>query len=120
MAKNQNNPKSNTEFPQTNTPQIKALNKCMITCSACSKRCLDEGHEKTADLCHQCIDVCALAIKSCCQESEFADQILELCSTVCSRCADECEEMNVPHCKECAEACRDCAEACNISAYSLE
>ncbi len=102
-----------SQFPQTDSKEMHQMMECMSICAACAKKCMVEGHKKTAALCAECADVCALAIKSASCQSEFQHQIMDLCAQVCQRCADECSKMQADHCKECAEACRRCAESCS-------
>lgn len=114
-ADNQRNGGKYKEFPQVNSPHLQAIMECMIVCIACSVKCIEEGHKKTAILCAECADVCDLAIKSASSQSEFNNHIMELCAQVCQRCAEECRKMQVQHCIECAEACNQCAEACSTA-----
>lgn len=109
---NRNNGGRYTEFPQTDTRQMHMMMECMSICAACSKKCIEEGHKKTAALCAECSDICGLAVKSSSCQSEFNHQILDLCAQVCRRCAEECQKMQAQHCQECAEVCRLCADAC--------
>jgi hypothetical protein len=106
-----------TEFPNTDSREMHCIMECMSICTACSKKCIEEGHKKTALICADCAKICDLAIqfKSC--ESEFQTQVLDLCAQICKKCADECNKMKAQHCQECAEACRRCVEACS-SVYS--
>jgi hypothetical protein len=104
-----------SEFPQTDTHHMHTMMECMSICTACAKKCIEEGHKKTAQLCAECADVCALAIKAHSSQSEFSQQIMDLCAQVCKRCGDECSRMQVQHCQQCADICRQCAEACSTS-----
>lgn len=106
------------EFPQLDSRSMRAMMDCMSVCSACAKKCLEEGHGKTAALCAQCADICSLAIKSTSCQSEFQQQINDLCAQVSKRCADECQKMQATYCQECSQACKECAEACS-TAYSM-
>jgi hypothetical protein len=107
---------AHTEFPDMGTTHMQAMMECMSICEACAKMCLDEGHKKTAQLCVECADICAMAIKSSNFHSEFQPQIMDLCVQVCQRCAEECKKMKAKHCQECAEVCTTCADACsNVS-----
>jgi hypothetical protein len=92
----------------------------MATCTACCKKCTEEGQAENAALCRECADICTLAIRCTLNESEFQEQVLNLCSEICNRCADENENMKSSHCKECAQACRECAEACRVSEYNFK
>ncbi|MBA2369922.1 MAG: four-helix bundle copper-binding protein [Candidatus Protochlamydia sp.] len=110
---NQGNNGKNTAFPQTDTNHMHTLMECMSICAACAKKCIEEGHKRSAALCAECSDVCALAIKSASCQSEFNHQIMDLCAQICDRCAVECQKMQVRHCQECAVSCKKCSEACS-------
>jgi len=112
MANQSRQNQGNTQFPQINTPEIRALIECMNTCKACAKKCIEGGNKKTALLCGECCEICDLAIKYKCCDSEFTQQVLDLCGQVCRQCATECNRIESAHCHECAEACRRCAEVC--------
>lgn len=107
------NKNSDTEFPELNTHHMLMMFRCMGVCAACSKKCIEEGHKKTAALCGECADVCSLAIKAANGQFEFKKQIMELCEQVCKRCSEECKQMSAKHCQECAEVCKQCADACS-------
>lgn len=109
MAKQAN---KNTEFPEAHSPHMRTMLECMSVCISCSKKCLEEGHKKTASLCSECADICTLAIRASNGHSEFKNEIMKLCSTVCKKCAEECKTMQAKHCLECAEVCEQCASAC--------
>jgi hypothetical protein len=111
--------KTETEFPQADTDQIHKMMNCLSICAACSKKCLEEGHKKTAAVCAECADVCALAIKSTCVESEFNEQIVDLCAQVCNRCTDQCKKTQIQSCQECAEVCRQCKDACSTAGHTM-
>lgn len=105
--------KNKSEFPESHSPHMQTLQECMSVCCGCAKKCLEEGHKKTAALCSDCADVCTLAIKACSGHSELEHEIMELCSTTCKKCSDECKKMDAKHCKECAEVCKNCSEVCS-------
>jgi hypothetical protein len=104
-------------FPHTDTPEMQILMKCMSVCAACAKKCLDEGHKKTAALCSDCSNICALTIKARSSLSELQRPILELCIQACQHCADECNKMKVAHCQECAEVCRQCVSLSKMKMF---
>lgn len=107
-----------SEFPQTDSSHMRTMMECMSICASCAKKCIEEGNKKTACACMECADTCALAIKAASCQSDFKEQIMDLCSQICTYCADECQKMQSKHCQECASACRECAEACS-KAYSM-
>lgn len=92
---------------------MQTMLECMSVCVACAKKCLDEGHKKTAALCAECADICCLAIKAASSHSTFEREVMELCSKACKKCAEECKKMQVNHCQECSEVCNTCAQACS-------
>lgn len=108
-----NQGKKNTEFPEAHSQHMQTMLECMSVCVACAKKCLEEGHKKTAAICAECADICSLAIKAASGHSNFETEIMELCANACKKCADECENMQVRHCQECSEVCKRCAEACS-------
>ncbi|MDP1835395.1 MAG: four-helix bundle copper-binding protein [Chlamydiales bacterium] len=101
-----------TEFPHISHEHLQIMMKCMSICASCAKMCINEGHKKTAVLCNECADVCALAIKLHSGDSEFNPDIMNLCSKVCARCAEECGEMDAEHCQQCSQICQECSESC--------
>ena len=101
-----------SEFPEIHNEPMRILFECMGTCVACSKKCIEEGHKKTASLCAECADICILAIKALCAHSLFTDEIMELCTHACKKCSDECKKMQAQHCQECSDICGRCSEAC--------
>jgi hypothetical protein len=106
------------EFPQTSSREMHALMECMSICSSCCKKCIEEGHKKTAELCGECADICALTIKSQSCQSDMQQQITDLCVQCCQRCASECQKVQAQHCQECADICNQCATACsNVHSY---
>jgi hypothetical protein len=104
-----------SEFPHVTHQHLDLMQTCMGICAACAKMCIEEGHSHTAVLCQECTDVCALAIKLHSSDSEFNQEVMNLCAHVCKRCAEECSEVNVEHCRQCSEICQECAEACRQS-----
>lgn len=106
----ENNLKS---FSNLKSDQIQNLMQCIAVCTACAHKCVQEGHKKTAVICHECAEVCDLALKLKCTGSEFSDQVLDLCADVCKKCAAECQKMQVQHCKECGDVCNTCSESCS-------
>jgi hypothetical protein len=100
-------------FSNLDTEQMHHLLACMIICESCANKCVQEGHKKTAKACKDCAEVCDLAIKLKCTDSNHANQTLKLCEDVCKQCATECNQMEAQHCKECAQICKRCSEMCS-------
>ena len=102
-----------SEFPHTTREHMELLMKCFTICSACAKKCINEGMSETAILCSDCADVCALTIKLHSGDSEFNKKILDLCAEVCLRCAEACSKHSIEHCQQCSDICFKCAKACH-------
>ncbi len=100
-------------FPELSHENLRSIADCISACETCSKLCIQEGHKNTAIICSECAAVCTLAYKFHSCQSEFSQQVMELCEEVCRRCAEECSRMLAKHCKECAEICQKCVAACN-------
>ncbi len=107
------NPNTTSQFPQADTKEMHALMECMSICRACARKCVEEGNKRTAMLCHDCSDICDLTIKLKSCDSEYCQQVSDLCAHACRHCASECGNMQAQHCQECAEACRRCADSCS-------
>lgn len=103
-----------TQFPQTDTREMHAIMECLSICKACAKMCLEQGNKRISSLCNDCGEICDLAVKFKSCNSEWTQQVLDLCAQACRQCANECGRMHERHCQECAEACRRCAEACTL------
>ena len=102
----------NTAFPQAYSSHLQTITECMSLCFACARKGLEDGHQTRADICAACAEISSSAIKACCGQSEFEQEILELCTRCCKKCAEVCQKINVKHCQECAGVCSRCAEAC--------
>lgn len=115
QKKNEKPEKRSNPSSSTNAKQ-KALQECIISCLKTGKQCMDEGKKKTACLCAECAEICQLALKATCCQSEFQQQISDLCAEVCKRCSEECERDQ--SCQECSQKCKECAECCSTPSYS--
>jgi hypothetical protein len=101
-----------TAFPHMQHGHMEIMLMCLSICSSCAKMCIEEGNKETANLCTDCADVCALAIKLHSRDSEFNQSVMDLCAQVCARCSEECAKMKAEHCRQCSEICKKCALAC--------
>jgi hypothetical protein len=117
MQQSNHEDESRSEFPHVNTPEMHILMKCLSICTACSKKCLEEGHKKTAALCADCADICSLTIKARSNWSDLQRPILELCIQACQRCADECVKMQTAYCLECASVCKQCVSMSKVKMF---
>lgn len=90
--------------------------RCAVACDNCSVACLTEPDvEKMADCIRtdiDCAQICRFAAGAMARNSDFAEDICELCASVCRKCADICGMHNHDHCQACAKACRLCADEC--------
>jgi hypothetical protein len=103
---------ASTQFPYHASQEMHTLTECMTICKACAKKCIEEGNKRMAFLCNDCGEICDTAIKFKSCDSEFCQQVLDLCSHICRQCANECSRSPSQHCQECGEVCRRCSEAC--------
>jgi hypothetical protein len=100
-------------FPKTDVQEMNKLTKCMTTCRACAKKCIEDDNHRLAFLCLDCSEICDLAIKLTGSDSDFCPQVFALCAQACIQCANECDRFQNQPYQECEEACRHCAEICS-------
>ncbi|MBP5980524.1 MAG: four-helix bundle copper-binding protein [Halomonas sp.] len=95
---------------------IEACNICAIYCDNCASSCLQEHNLDNMAECIrldiQCAQICRLAVAFMAQNSEYAQDICQLCADICQKCGDECGQHKAGHCQECAQACHRCASLC--------
>ncbi|MCO7227750.1 four-helix bundle copper-binding protein [Halomonas sp. CnH100-B] len=101
--------------------KIEACHICAAYCDKCATLCLQEKEVQAMAECIrmdiQCAQICRLAASYMAQNSEYTNDVCQLCADICQKCADECAKHDVEHCQECANACQQCANACaNIAA----
>lgn len=101
-----------SEFPHASHEHMEVLLKCFSICSSCAKKCIQENMHKTAILCSECADICALTIKWHSADSAFTKKISALCAEVCQSCAEACKLHENRHCQQCSAICFECAKAC--------
>jgi hypothetical protein len=104
---------------------IEACFDCAQTCTACADACLGEQHLNHLACCVRldldCADLCGAAGRVLSRQTAFEPEmvraVLLACTQSCRACGYECEQhardMNMEHCRLCAEACRRCEAACN-------
>jgi hypothetical protein len=97
--------------PKAGTKEMYTMIDCAAICEATAIQCAIDGNKKIAKLCIECADVCKLAWKCACAESEHAKQMMEICSQICMKCAAECEKNHSIACQECAEICKMAAKS---------
>ncbi|WP_422101670.1 four-helix bundle copper-binding protein [Vreelandella sp.] len=100
---------------------INACYTCAAYCDQCASQCLEEEDVHKMSECIrldiQCAQICRLTASYMAQNSEFANDLGQLCAQICQKCADECAQHSADHCQECANACQQCAHACaNLTA----
>ncbi|EZH64198.1 four-helix bundle copper-binding protein [Geomicrobium sediminis] len=97
---------------------IQACLECMEQCNRCFDDCLKEDNVNMMAKCirlnRECADICAFAVQAMQTNSQFTNQICELCAEICEACAEECEKHSnhAQHCQDCAQACYRCAKLC--------
>jgi hypothetical protein len=97
----------------------RACADCTLQCESCFHHCAhlvvagNKEHARTAGLCSDCGDVCALAARVTARQGPLAGTVCEACAKSCDTCAEACEKMpSDKHMAACAKSCRDCARAC--------
>ena len=95
---------------------IAMIAACAQVCEQTIMHCLEAGGDH-ADPAHiallmDCASICSLNTTFLLRESEFSEEVMELCAEVCDTCADSCDELEGEEMERCAKACRECAEAC--------
>jgi hypothetical protein len=114
------------------------LVECIEACFDCDQSCsadadADLGEEDVSPMkrcitmCLNCSDVCAATGRILTRQTEFepamAQAALQACVEACRLCAEECEyharEMNMEHCRVCAESYRRCERACRDTLSAL-
>ncbi|MBX9853351.1 MAG: four-helix bundle copper-binding protein [Cytophagaceae bacterium] len=91
---------------------INTLLACMRASEHCCACCLE--HKDTfllrncIKLNRECAEVCLLTSRLLERDSQFTDDMIELCIKVCRMCAEECEKFTqFDFCKEAGDACRN-------------
>jgi hypothetical protein len=97
----------------------RACADCTLQCESCFHHCAhlvaggSKEHGRSAMLCNDCGDVCALAAKLTARQGPLAVTVCDACAKSCDTCAEACEKMpSDKHMAACAKSCRDCAKAC--------
>lgn len=68
--------------------------------------------EQCARLCRDVTDIATLHARFVARNSDYGNQLAELCADLCEACAEECERHDTDHCNRCAEVLPRCAEHC--------
>ncbi len=63
-------------------------------------------------LCRDAASVCALTVQFLGNDSDFAQNVCELCVDLCVACRDECARHDLEFTQRCAEACHNAADKC--------
>lgn len=87
---------------------------CVETIAYCLKkggRFVDSDHMQ---ILKDCSDVCTITAGFLLRNSQFHNQVCELCAEICEKCAASCEAIDPvdTQLKACAEVCRKCAKSC--------
>lgn len=92
--------------------------ECFESCSNLIPHCLKMGDDHASPdhigLLSLCAETCQLSVKAMQFDSDFQEQICDLCADLCERCAEDCEEIGSDdeEMLACAKVCRQCAESC--------
>jgi hypothetical protein len=99
---------------------INILLECARACEHCSSKCLEE--KEIIHLIHciklnrECADICLLTSRLLERDSQFTNDIVDVCIKVATICAEECEKfVQYEQCKTCSEACRRVEKACMVA-----
>lgn len=93
---------------------IEICTEAAEACEWCADACTDHGEDmaECIRLCRDVADVASLHARFMARDSDYSDQLGELCADVCEACADECEQHDHDHCQLCADVLSECAESC--------
>ena len=92
---------------------------CMKACNFCINACLIDDHmEPFAHCIHltkDCADICSFVAKALSSQTNFKNQLCQVCAEICRVCSVECMKHahTYQHCLRCAQACESCAIACD-------
>jgi hypothetical protein len=104
------------ELENLNNRMLKELDACSTLCNICYDACLHEPDvsimARCIELDRDCSEICHLTASMLSRNSEFSDDLMELCAKICLECAEECEKHPHAHCKKCAQVCRTTADLC--------
>jgi len=95
---------------------IQLCYECATACDDCASSCLQEEDVKMMTRCIEldidCAQMCRTAAALMGRNSEYKNEVCDLCALICEACADECDKHEMEHCRRCADLCRRCADAC--------
>jgi hypothetical protein len=96
---------------------IRQLNACADQCNHCFNECLNEEDvtmmARCIELDRECSDICQWTASFIARQSEYTNDLMQLCAKICEDCAEECAKHDNEHCRLCSEVCRKCAEVCH-------
>lgn len=100
---------------------IEAAENCAIACSHCASACLNEDDVEDLAECIRldldCAELCRVLSALMSRGSRFSKEMCRVCAVAAEACARECErQVDLPHCRICAEVCRRCADMCRAFA----
>ncbi|RDI72966.1 four-helix bundle copper-binding protein [Halopelagius longus] len=106
-----------SEIEHLNDKQRECLENCFEaaeTCEWCADACAGEGEgmAKCIRLCRDVADLTTLHARFMARNSNYSEELAQVCAGACEECAAECEQHDADHCQLCAEVLRECAETC--------
>lgn len=100
------------------------LQYCINICWSCrdtSQKALYNHYFKLTDknfdathikLMTDCIQICQTTADFMTRNSQFNEQIGEICAIICEACSDSCRKYDTEEMQHCADLCRKCANYC--------
>jgi hypothetical protein len=111
---------STRNISHLNDEQRECIENCTDAtevCEWCADECLGSDEmEECARLCRDVVDIASLHARLMARDSQFSQQLGELCAEVCDACAEECDRHDAKHCQVCVDVLRECAESCRQTA----
>ena len=102
---------------------VKACFECAQACTACADACLSEDMVAELTKCIRsnldCADICdttgRVLSRHTGYDANITRAVLQSCVQACKTCGDECDQHEdmLERCRICAAACRRCEDACN-------
>lgn len=106
-----------TEIDHVEGTMEECIDNCLNAaqaCEWCADECAGEGEDmaKCLRLCRDVADLTTLHARFMARNSNYSEELAQVCAGACEECAEECERHDAEHCQVCADVLRDCAETC--------